>query len=276
MKKIIFTDEQLQDIRYKYEVEHLSLSKICNLYGVSRSVITRIIKELGVIIRQDNHTYFADYDKFHCIDTAEKAYWLGFIAADGCVFIREENASIIINISRKDRSHLEKLKQFMNSNVNIVDHIQTAGFSNNTEMSKITFNSIKMAQDFNHIGVTNKKSLTLKPPLIDKQFFLPFILGYFDGDGSIFQFNNNKEWGINIEGTREMLEWINDILEVTNKLEKRHNDDKNNYYIRCGGIAKPYRILKQLYDSVDVHLDRKYEKFKALETVVLSRNIKNY
>lgn len=81
----------------------------------------------------------------------------------------------------------------MNSNVKIVDHIQTAGFSNNTEMSKITFNSIKMAQDLNRVGITNKKSLTLKPPLIDEQFFLPFILGYFDGDGSIFQFNNNKE-----------------------------------------------------------------------------------
>ena len=276
MKKIIFTNEQLKDIKHKYEIEHLSLAKIGSFYGVSRGVITRIIKELGVTIRQDNHTYFADYDKFYNIDTAEKAYWLGFIAADGCVFIREENASVIINISRKDKTHLEKLKQFMNSNVKIVDHIQTAGFSNNTEMSKITFNSIKMAQDLNRVGITNKKSLTLKPPLIDEQFFLPFILGYFDGDGSIFQFNNNKEWGINIEGTKEMLEWINDILKISNELEKRHVDDKNNYYIRCGGVAKPYYILKQLYDSVNVHLDRKYEKFKVLETVVLSRNIKNY
>ena len=276
MKKIIFTEEQLQDIKQKYEVDHMSLSKIASFYGVSRSTITRVIKEIGVSIRKDNHTYFADYDKFHIIDTAEKAYWLGFIAADGCVFVRDINASIIINISKKDRNHLEKFKKFMNSNVNIIDHIQNKGFSNNSEMSKITFNSLSMAQDFIACGVPNKKSLILKPPLIESKFFLPFILGYFDGDGSIFEFNNHTEWGINIEGTKEVLEWINNLLGISNKLEKRKNDDKNNYYIRCGGLLKPYKILKQLYDSVDVHLDRKYDKFKTLETVVLNRNIKNY
>ena len=74
MKKIIFTEEQLQDIKQKYEVDHMSLSKIASFYGVSRSTITRVIKEIGVSIRKDNHTYFADYDKFHIIDTAEKAY----------------------------------------------------------------------------------------------------------------------------------------------------------------------------------------------------------
>ena len=221
MKKIIFTEEQLQDIKQKYEVDHMSLSKIASFYGVSRSTITRVIKEIGVSIRKDNHTYFADYDKFHIIDTAEKAYWLGFIAADGCVFVRDINASIIINISKKDRNHLEKFKKFMNSNVNIIDHIQNKGFSNNSEMSKITFNSLSMAQDFIACGVPNKKSLILKPPLIESKFFLPFILGYFDGDGSIFEFNNHTEWGINIEGTKEVLEWINNLLGISNKLEKR-------------------------------------------------------
>ena len=81
----------------------------------------------------------------------------------------------------------------MNSNVNIIDHIQNKGFSNNSEMSKITFNSLSMAQDFIACGVPNKKSLILKPPLIESKFFLPFILGYFDGDGSIFEFNNHTE-----------------------------------------------------------------------------------
>ena len=81
-------------------------------------------------------------------------------------------------------------------------------------------------------------------------------------------------WGINIEGTKEILTWINDILNISSKLEKRNEDDKNNYYIRCGGTNKPYEIMKQLYESVEVHLDRKYEVFKNLETVVLSRNTK--
>ena len=47
---------------------------------------------------------------------------------------------------------------------------------------------------------------------------------------------------------------------------------RNSYYIRCGGTNKPYQILKQLYDSCEIHLDRKYNIYKDLETVVLSRN----
>lgn len=276
MKKIIFTNEQEQEIINDYVNNHLSLRIIGEKFGVSRGVITRIVKKYDIEIRTGNHTYYSDYDKFKTIDSAEKAYWLGFIAADGCVYLRETNGSIIINIHRKDKEHLEKLKIFMNSNVNIVDHVQDAGFSNKSGMSKITFNSLSMVNDFIELGVPPRKSLILQPPLIDEKFFLPYILGYFDGDGSIFQFNNNTEWGINIVGTKEILEWINNILSITTSLEKKNEDGKNNYYIRCGGIQKPYEILKKLYDSVDVHLDRKYQKFKELETVVFNRNIKNY
>ena len=183
------------------------------------------------------------------------------------------NATVLINISRVDRGHLKKFKEFMNSNVEIQDYVQTAGFSNNSEMSKICFNSKDMSHDLTSAGVPPRKSLILEPPKIKEQYFLPYILGYFDGDGSIFETKQGL-WGINIEGTKEILTWINDILNISSKLEKRHEDDKNNYYIRCGGTKKPYEIMKQLYESVEVHLDRKYEVFKNLETVVLSRNTK--
>lgn len=82
--------------------------------------------------------------------------------------------------------------------------IQNDGFSNNTPMVRIDFNSVEMVGDFKKYGVPPRKSLILKPPLIDKQFYLPYILGYFDGDGSIFEIGN--EFGINIEGTKEILE----------------------------------------------------------------------
>lgn len=46
------------------------------------------------------------------------------------------------------------------------------------------------------------------------------------------------------------------------------------FKIYCGGTHKPYNILKKLYDSVDVHLERKYKIFKELEKVVLNGNVK--
>lgn len=93
----------------------------------------------------------------------------------------------------------------MNSNNPIKSIIQNAGFSNNTPMSRLVFNSKKMVYDFINKGIVQRKSLVLKPPLIEEKYYLPFIMGYFDGDGSIFK-TQNKEFSISIEGTKEILE----------------------------------------------------------------------
>ncbi len=266
MKKVIFTKEQEEEIKKLYIQDHISMTKIGEKFQVSKTVIRRILTKQTVEIRTDNHTYKANYRAFQNIDSAEKAYWLGFIAADGCVFERETNGSVKLNIHQRDEEILIKLKNFLQSNVPIRHIIQNDGFSNNTPMSRIDFNSLEMVQDFKQLGVPPKKSLILKPPLIQEQYFLPYIAGYFDGDGSIFQLKNN-EWGISIEGTKEILEWINSILHISSILEQRNiNSDKNNYYIRCGGTKKPYEIMKKIYESTPVHLERKYQKFLELHS----------
>ena len=141
-------------------------------------------------------------------------------------------------------------------------------------MSKIVLNSKKMAQDLVKLGITPRKSLTLKPPIIDKQYYLAYILGYFDGDGSIYK-NSNGEFGITMVGTKETLSWITSILGLNNtKLEQRNITTNNNYYFRCGGIQKPYAIMKQLYDLNIYSLERKKQVFDQLSTVVLERNLK--
>lgn len=276
MKKIVFSENELKDIIYLYTNSHTSMRKIGEKYNVSKTVITRVLKENNVPINFDNHKYKADYRKFQNIDNSEKAYWLGFLAADGCNYQRKENASIIINIHQRDIRHLEKFQKFMNTDTKVISYIATEGFSNNTPMCKITLNSKEMSQDLSNLGIIPNKSLKLEPPKIKEEYYLPFILGYFDGDGSIYTTlcHSVKEFGISLVGTKNLLEWINSILEISSSLEQKNGVIRNNYYIRCGGTNKPYHILKKLYDSCEIHLDRKYKKFLSLETVVLSRNTK--
>lgn len=141
-------------------------------------------------------------------------------------------------------------------------------------MCKITLNSKKISNDLIDKGVLPNKSLILQPPKISKEFYKPFILGYFDGDGSISKTSQYNNYSISIQGTKEMLTWICEILNWDAKLEKRNNNsDANSYYIRCGGTNKPYLILNQLYNSCETHLNRKFNIYKTLETVVLNRNI---
>lgn len=275
MKKIEFNDIEIQDILNKYQ-DNWSQQKIADVYKVSRSVIKKILEENQVSIRKKTGKYKANYDIFEKIDNAEKAYWLGFLAADGCNYQREHNSSIIINISEKDRNHLEKFKQFCACDANIIDYKAFEGFSSSkgTKMSKIVLNSQKMSNDLIDKGIVPKKSLILQPPNIEERFYLPFILGYFDGDGSIYKTSQYNNYSISIEGTKEILQWIKNILKIDNNLEKRYKDGKNNYYIRCGGTNKPYNILKQLYNSCNICLERKYLIYKSLETVVLNSNVK--
>lgn len=275
MKRIEFTDEQIEDILTRY-TNNQSQQSIANELGLSRSVIKRILTENKdkVVLRERTSKYSANYDIFENIDTAEKAYWLGFLAADGCNYQREHNASVIINIHQQDISHLEKFKKFCSAEANIVSYIATEGYSNNTPMCKLTLNSKKMSQDLSDKGIVPKKSLILQPPKINEEFYLPFIMGYFDGDGSISKTSQYNNFTFSIQGTMEILNWINEVLETELPLEKRKDDNQNSYYIRCGGTNKPYLILKQIYKSCDIHLDRKYNIYKLLETVVLSRNTK--
>lgn len=65
--------------------------------------------------------------------------------------------------------------------------------SNKTPMCKIVLNSKKISNDLIDKGIVPNKSLILNKPNINEEYYLPFILGYFDGDGSISkttQYNN--------------------------------------------------------------------------------------
>lgn len=272
MKKIKFTQEQLQEIITLYNNQE-SLKNIGDKFNVSRTVIKRILEEQNIQLRKRTLSHKGNYSIFHTIDNPEKAYWLGYLAADGCNYHREQNATILINIHQKDRKQLEKFLNFCDCDHQINDYIANDGFSNQTPMCKIQIYSMEMSDDLTQHGVPPKKSLILKPPIIDEQYYLPYICGYFDGDGSISKTSQCNNYLISIQGTKEILEWINSILNISEKLETRKKNNKNSYYIRCGGTNKPYKILNQLYNSCETHLDRKYELYKNLETVVLNRNI---
>ena len=102
-------------------------------------------------------------------------------------------------------------------------------------MAKIIINSKKMSQDLYNKGIVPNKSLILGKPNISEQYYLPYILGYFDGDGCISKTSQYNNYCISIQGTKETLEWINSLLSISSKLEKRNNTNKNSFYIRCGG-----------------------------------------
>ena len=63
----------------------------------------------------------------------------------------------------------------------------------------------------NNFNIVPRKSLILRPlNNLTNEFSKNFIRGYVDGDGWIIKNTNTKRIGI--LGTKEMLEWIKNIL----------------------------------------------------------------
>lgn len=263
MTKLFFSDKEIAEIIDMYLNQQMSLKKIGNILHCSQSPIKRILLENDIKLRKRTHTYKANYRVFQKIDSEEKAYWLGFLAADGNIMRYQTRATISINLGRKDRGHLEKFKAFLESDAPIVDHTQNAGFSNDSLMSKISIHSVDMADDLIDKNVVPNKSLILQPPNIHEDFFIPYIRGYFDGDGSLHE--SNGSWRINFEGTEEMLKWINMVLDFqVSKLTQRYPSHKNSYTMVAGGYNKVVRITNTIYKDANIFLDRKYEKYLLL------------
>ena len=235
-------DEQIQLIIQDYQ-NNKSMRQIEKDYGVTRQSVAKYLEGIGVKTTKGNHhrKYTHQYDFFENIDTEEKAYWLGFMFADGYITDcsnRYGEDKFGITLHSKDISTLEQFKKSIKSTNPITDVS-----SNGRSLIRIIMSSQKTVDDLISHGCFKQKSLILEPPIgVPNNLIHHFIRGYFDGDGSIFwnksAFERHKTWdipsyGINITSTKEMVEWIIDQVGFGN-LRKEKRRTKTWYYSQNG------------------------------------------
>ena len=199
---------------------------------------------------------------FNNIDTEEKAYWAGFIAADGNV--RKDFLKMRIELNIQDHAHLEKFRKNIEGNNPIKESIRPKNHS-----CYIDINCKELCIALNDLGITPKKSLTLKINFdkIPLELRHHFIRGYFDGDGSINSYKRQDsdylEWELSFISSKDFLTQI--LKEI--KKEKKIYSCGNNYRICFKSKKDILEIIQYLYKDANIYLDRKYEKvlnFKAL------------
>ena len=91
--------------------EQRSLTKLGEAYGVRRQTISKWLKDRGIEVINYQNRSRLDEHIFDSIDTEEKAYWLGFLFADGN--ISHTGNRLEVRLSIKDLSHLEKFRKFL-------------------------------------------------------------------------------------------------------------------------------------------------------------------
>lgn len=275
--KLIINDEHIEFIKIKYS-EGLSQKKIADLMGVSDRTIMELMKKYEIKARSDREQalrYRCNESFFKNIDSEEKAYWLGFMYADGFIQNKRKhsNYKVGITLSVIDKGHLIKFKENISSNHKISTYEQNNGFGG--DYSRILISSNEMAEDLINKGcVLNKTDKIVFPNenIVPKELIRHFIRGYIDGDGSVgYSYLKNSKNGkrdkfegkIGIVGTKEMLEGILKEFNVEHlKLDQRHKDrDNNNYQINIGGNKKVINLLNWMYKDSTIYLERKYEKY---------------
>lgn len=251
----------------------VSRGMLCKKYAISWNKLTNLLKNNDVYIRtvKDNSKkYTCDTNFFKIIDNEEKAYWLGFIYADGCI----TKNKLTIRLSSLDKEHLDKFKKSINSNHPIHDYKCTHGFSKlNNFSSNICIYSEKLVNDLINYGVVYNKSLILKFPCLEINLIKHFIRGYFDGDGSVSLTKYSKNKGgikkyikgvFSIYGTKEFLEELKRYLPCNFSLNKEKRRDSNTWHLKTSSMKKTYIMHDYFYNETTIYLDRKFNKFKEI------------
>lgn len=253
---IAWSEDQMKYIISEYK-KGKTLSALGREFGVSYSTIRNLLKRKGIKTEGNKHNFPRDEFYFSNIDSKEKAYWLGFLYADGCVHSNSNEISITL----KDRDHLEKFRKAIKSNNKIGESIDKR-FSS---MPKIYHFSIKDKQlklDLIKWGCVPNKSLSLtKIPNIPRDFVSHFIRGYFDGDGSLHWLNGTKNFRISFVGTAPFLKDIQKELGLSLSLGQQEGNKSK--YFQVAGRKQVPMILDYIYKDSDenIRLTRKYKNY---------------
>lgn len=256
--------------------EGMSGFEIAKRMDVSNSVIYRMLSKNGVTRsnKENSVKYLVDHNYFDEISDRDKAYWLGFLYADGFIIKQGNQKSVGLTLATKDREHLEAFKSALSSQHPIHDYIS----NNGNEYSRLLITSEQMFDQLSQKGCIERKTTTLTfPPnhIVPKVYQSDFIRGYFDGDGSFSKCSPKSKlpYSIKIMGTSEMIHSIIEVAGIERfYIGKRHKNNVNNYSLEINHSEEIMKFSEYIYQFTGYTLSRKYKRYQELRSVVYTGN----
>lgn len=273
------SDAEINKMKELYEKGY-SAASICKVVGYTPHTILDRLRSKGVQIRS-KAGYIKPFNEnyFETIDTEKKAYFLGFLMADGCIKTRECQPCITMQLKSTDKYILEELKAELNTD-NIIE------YNKKRDHSTLRVHSQKMADDLEKYGIVPRKTGQEKLPLelLPDDMVRHFIRGFFDGDGWITLTSShgkpNRRLGIGFAGNVDMLTDIKNYF--VEKLQGSFNANPYIYNDRAKGydgfselifykLSDCVKICEWLYKDATVFLTRKRDIFINASLLISSR-----
>lgn len=208
---------------------------------------------------------------FEIINTEDKAYWLGFITADGCIYKRKNGNSytLYISLSSKDEKHLIKFKNDIESEHLIYKRKMTTLKGTDIESVRIAISNQDICNDLIKLGITERKSLTCRSPVVPDEVPLElerhFWRGVIDGDGTIgwYKRHNSRKgkYSLSLVGSYGIVDGFRDycykFVDSAAKVLKREN-----IYVFTQTESNAIKMCSILYDDSCIRLERKFDIYK--------------
>ena len=265
-----FSNEEKENI-VKLYLEGNSTVAIGKMYKFDHHSISAVLDEYHVDRRDTSHcnrTYSVNDEYFDNIDTQNKAYFLGFLFADGnnCM----QKTTISLSLQEKDRDILEKLIIDAGSNKPL-RFISSERKRNNGEWYNykdkyaLTVCNKHLCERLSELGCVPNKSLVLKfPDYLSDEMLPHFIRGYFDGDGCIVDAKSGNH-NINLTSTKDFCISVQNIVFnlfcMKSYIYPASNKNGITYVWTLRKKHDVKTFLDWIYKDAELYLERKYNRY---------------
>lgn len=209
--------------------------------------------------------YHFNTEYFHNIDTEEKAYFLGLLAADGNVLKIGGTYRVTLALQEKDKAILDRFNMALDYDRPLTVRKPNCDDGSNRKTQFILLiHSGKMGADLIKHGVVPRKTFSLNfLSTLSDHLIRPYLLGYSDGDGWICLSKGDIQWGLC--APESFCKSVCDLFFLTTggrgSMQPCGKGDHNVKEIAFGGRHQVYKWLKWLYCGATVFLERKYQKY---------------
>lgn len=266
MKQKRLTHQEKDELFTKYETGKYTGADLAKEYLISSVAINALLRRHGYNAKpqsQLQRKYQINENFFDIIDTEEKAYFLGFLYADG--YNNTDRNSVVLSLKEDDKNILYKLNNLLQPEkpLQYVEYRTT----NSCNQYRLVIANKRISQKLNDLGCVKAKTYSLSFPTneqVPMHLINHFVKGYFDGDGWI------GKSSISVVSTLSFCNSLSDIinktLNINTYIRARHPERENN--IRMLEISRKAarEFLKWMYKDSNIHLQRKYDRYlKQLE-----------
>jgi hypothetical protein len=245
----------------------LSSSQVALELKIDPTTVLTALRRAGVEVRPTGAAR-----RFHCndsffsvIDNEASAYWLGFLAADGCV--TESRNVVSLSLQERDRCHVEAFRDAITCTGPVTRLTIQHGFSVGNVSARFRVTSAPMVADLIRHGVVPRKTAVLTWPVLDEAMYPHYLRGYFDGDGWISTMGRGEKamtWGL--IGTEPFLlscqSYLVDRLQLGRTKLIHHAVTSYIRNLTYGGTAQVCAIAGLMYADATIWLERKRARIR--------------